>query len=102
MSNTTLQPAVGAQVERGVRPLRWMCQSCAWIGNDAELLTAANPFAPDESIVGCPMCNAVDDIVSACDEPGCDREGSYGWPTEDGDYRRTCFEHSMWRAESAA
>lgn len=27
-----------------------------------------------------------------CDEPGCTKEASCGWPTE-GEYRRTCHDH---------
>jgi len=28
-----------------------------------------------------------------CDEPGCGEEGTCGWPTGDGGYRRTCYDH---------
>jgi hypothetical protein len=79
---------------------RWMCQSCDWIGGGAELLRAPNPFDPEENISGCPKCKAVEDIVSACDEPGCRREGSSGWPDGDGGYRRTCYEHSKWAKQA--
>jgi hypothetical protein len=33
------------------------------------------------------------EILSCCDEPGCYEVTSCGWPTEDGGYRRTCYEH---------
>lgn len=86
------QPA-GVGVDRGVRPLRWLCQSCDWIGNDAELLRAPSPFDPDDTICGCPKCKAVDDIINACDEPGCTREAHCGFPAPGG-YRRTCSKHA--------
>lgn len=89
----TLPPALAGQVEPPVRPLRWLCQSCDWIGDDAELLRAPNPFDPDSIICGCPKCKAVDDIINACDEPGCVRQASCGFPTQNG-YRRTCGRHA--------
>jgi hypothetical protein len=33
------------------------------------------------------------EVLSCCDEPGCYEVTSCGWPTEDGGYRRTCYEH---------
>ena len=33
------------------------------------------------------------EFLSCCDEPGCYEVTSCGWPTEDGGYRRTCYEH---------
>ena len=73
---------------------RWLCQSCDWIGDAAELLWAPSPFDPEQQLCGCPKCKAVDDVVEACDEPGCNRASSCGFPTSLGKYRRTCFEHS--------
>ena len=29
-----------------------------------------------------------------CDEPGCDKQATCGFPTDDEGYRRTCFAHS--------
>jgi hypothetical protein len=31
--------------------------------------------------------------LGRCDEPGCFKRVSSGWPTKDGDYRITCSEH---------
>ena len=73
---------------------RWLCQSCDWAGTDEELLRAPSPF-DGEIIVGCPKCKAVEDIVSACDEPGCDRPSTCGFPVPGG-YRRTCGKHLLW------
>lgn len=78
------------------QPQRWICQSCQWNGGDAELLAAPNPFDTEDKIVGCPHCKAVNEIVSACDEPGCKRESSCGFPTPGG-YRRTCGQHAHMR-----
>lgn len=33
------------------------------------------------------------EVLSCCDEPGCYEVTSCGFPTEDGGYRRTCYEH---------
>ena len=76
----TTQPADAGPVERPVRPLRWLCQSCDWTGSDAELLRAPSPFDAADTIVGCPKCKAVEDIANACDEPGCDQEATCGFP----------------------
>ena len=86
-------PAVLGPVEPSVRALRWLCQSCDWIGDDAQLLRAPIPFDSETTICGCPKCKAVDDIINACDEPGCTREADCGFPTPQG-YRRTCGRHA--------
>ena len=87
--------------EQATTRVRWLCQSCDWCGDDAELLRAASPFEPADTICGCPKCKAVEDIVIACDEPGCDRESTCGWPS-DGGYRRTCGKHMQWRTTPPA
>ena len=33
-------------------------------------------------------------VIDLCDEPGCYEASSCGFPTGDGEYRRTCYEHS--------
>jgi len=33
------------------------------------------------------------EVLSCCDEPGCYEVTSCGFPTEDGGYRHTCYEH---------
>ena len=90
--------AVVAQVERPVRPLRWLCQSCDWTGEDAELLRAPSPFDAADTICACPKCKAIEDIANACDEPGCAREATCGFP-DHGGYRRTCGKHFRLRHE---
>jgi phage FluMu protein Com len=80
-------------LQRGVRPLRFVCDACGWLGNESDLLVAANPFDATASITGCPKCKNIDDLVNACDEPGCQRHASCGFPTQYG-YRRTCGLHA--------
>jgi hypothetical protein len=87
--------AGASPVDQPVRPLRWLCQSCDWTGDDGELLRAPSPFDATDTIVGCPKCKAVEDIVNACDEPGCTREATCGFP-DPGGYRRTCGGHFKW------
>lgn len=74
---------------------RFKCAQCGAICNEGEYLTAPNPFDETDTITGCPTCKCVDVLVTACDEPGCTREASNGWPSEKG-YRHTCYEHSEW------
>lgn len=33
-------------------------------------------------------------VINLCDEPGCYEVVSCGFPTDDGEYRRTCYSHS--------
>ena len=73
--------------------LLWGCKCCDWIGKNDDLLRAPNPFRPEDEIVGCPKCQAVEDFFNVCDEPGCREESSCGFPTPSG-YRRTCSKHS--------
>lgn len=40
------------------------------------------------------------DFAGVCDEPGCFNYASCGWPTSDGGYRRTCYEHSNFNKDS--
>ena len=73
---------------------RWRCNECNEISLEVDLLLAPNPFNPDEdTIVGCPLCLAVDRFGEICDEPGCESGASCGFPTKDGGYRRTCYKH---------
>lgn len=71
---------------------RWRCEECKKIFNESELLQAQNPFDIHQTISGCPNCKAVEDFINICDEPGCDREATCGFPTPSG-YRRTCGDH---------
>jgi hypothetical protein len=72
--------------------LYWRCTECNWRGTEAKLLTAPNPFDPRDTISGCPECKSANELVNACDEPGCKQDASCGWPSPKG-YRRTCNTH---------
>lgn len=75
--------------------MRFKCTDCeVWAGDVAEMLVARNPFDPMDEIRGCPHCKSVEQFVNMCDEAGCSREASCGWPTAEGGYRRTCHEHN--------
>jgi len=66
----------------------------------AALAVAATPPALD---VECPHCVMEHQwpcpTIQRCDEPGCEREATCGWPSRpggtgpNGGYRRTCGEH---------
>lgn len=65
---------------------------CNWIGREVELLKAPNPFDPEETLTGCPLCRGVNTMLDCCDEPECFEYASCGTPTPTG-YRRTCHKH---------
>ena len=78
--------------------VRWRCEECGTVTPEPLLLKAPNPFNPSDVIVGCPRCKSVDQFERLCDEPGCTRNVSCGWPTGDesdswGGYRMTCGKH---------
>ena len=89
-----MEPCI-QEVAKAVKPprvTRWLCGGCYWLGDDAELLHATSPFDPDDTIVACPRCKAVNAVENACDEPGCNQPATCGFP-DPGGYRRTCFRH---------
>ena len=65
---------------------------CGWTGLEKDVLSAPNPFDPEDDLTGCPECKGVNTIVPACDEPGCWEEVTCGAPTPSG-YRQTCGKH---------
>jgi len=81
--------------------MKMKCENwrCGWLGDSNTLLRAPNPFEPDEELTACPQCKGFD-VSAACDEPVCTRAGGCGWPTKDGGYRHTCWEHSDFRGWS--
>ncbi len=72
---------------------RWRCKECDTISHESKLLTADNPFKRDESITGCPSCFSIDSFMDVCDQSGCEKDVSSGWPSPGG-YRRTCHKHN--------
>ena len=78
---------------------RWRCKFCDAVTLEKDLLTAPSPFCDTYELKGCPRCkDCQEGFVAVCDEPGCIREATSGWPTGDdsdawGGYRRTCQTH---------
>jgi hypothetical protein len=64
---------------------------CGWSGPDSEALHAPDPFNKGDELTACPKCRE-QSLVSACDEPGCNKEAGMGTQTPEG-YRWTCYEH---------
>jgi hypothetical protein len=72
---------------------RWRCEVCQTVTQEPDLLTAPNPFDPTETLTGCPNCKQAEArFALLCDEPGCNREASCGFPVEGG-YRHACGTH---------
>jgi ssDNA-binding Zn-finger/Zn-ribbon topoisomerase 1 len=71
---------------------KWQCTECRVISIQSDLLEAKNPFDEEMVISGCPICKTVESFTEICDEPGCTRDASCGFPTLTG-YRRTCGDH---------
>lgn len=73
---------------------KWLCEECAWVGTDGQILRAQNPFCDDatDTMCGCPECREPNCLVRACDETGCRKEAGCGTPTANG-YRWSCYEH---------
>jgi len=72
----------------------FMCNFCNHTMPEAAMLMAPSPFNPDETLYACPNCKQCDEgFRELCDEPGCTKDATCGWPTPDGGYRRTCAEH---------
>ncbi len=71
--------------------MRMVCEECgARIAGT--VLSATNPFDPEDVITGCPNCKSVNRLRTTCDEPECWEPDTMGIGTTKG-YRRTCWEH---------
>jgi hypothetical protein len=82
---------------------RWICTDCRFIGLREEFDIVRDPKVVGNTWTICPKCRSADHITDACDEPGCDREASCGFPVDDErGYRRTCYEHSVFKQEADA
>jgi hypothetical protein len=73
----------------------FICNECGWHGEEpGRIKLYAIPDMGEFNLVVCPSCRYLESsIQKCCDEPGCTRETSQGFPTADGGYRQTCYEH---------
>ena len=86
---------------------RWICTECGFIGKIGEFDIVPDPKVISNSWTVCPKCRTPDHVTDVCDEPGCDREATCGFNTRDPArgpdiYRRTCWEHSVFKEEADA
>jgi DNA-directed RNA polymerase subunit RPC12/RpoP len=77
---------------------RYRCLGCGQEFSSTEFLRAPSPFDPSTELLGCPYCRGIDGFALLCDEPGCRRDATCGFPTREG-YRRTCGAHRQWSEE---
>ena len=72
------------------------CNECGHRMSDAEVLTVHIPHPkPGKDAIPvsqCPECGAVEQFTAVCDESGCRKDVSCGWPSPEG-YRNTCHDH---------
>lgn len=73
---------------------------CGWNGREPETLKAPHPWIEGETLMGCPACKDTDSLYAICDEAGCLKEVSCGWPSENG-CRQTCGSHMRHHSASS-
>ena len=71
---------------------KWKCSECDTVTDEDGILTANNPFVAKDIIQGCPNCFSVNTMKIVCDEYGCEKLATCGYPTDEG-YRNSCGEH---------
>lgn len=75
----------------------WRCDACGHRLSDSEIVTTyvdhPKPGHDRVRLAQCPECGECEQFVNVCDEPGCERDATCGWPTKAADYRRTCYDH---------
>ena len=84
---------VAMKIGSGAAMLKFKCDACAWTGDESATMQAPSPFDPAQILSGCPQCKAAECFTNACDEPGCVRDATCGFPVAGGGYRRTCGLH---------
>ena len=73
--------------------LVWRCDECEAVYLDCDLDRVPDPQQGSTRVwTVCPGCRAAEQFTNLCDEPGCLRQASCGWPSISG-YRRTCGVH---------
>ena len=76
------------------RDLIFRCRECGWRGAESEIIQIVDAELEGNrwNICPNPACRAAEQFENMCDEPGCNREATCGWPSPSG-YRRTCGDH---------
>ncbi len=69
---------------------RFRCTECGAIYLEHDIPQWPGPDGVEFGY--CDKCRSAESFVNICDELGCDREATCGWPSPGG-YRRTCFDH---------
>ena len=71
---------------------------CGWVGLENQLLKSVHPFDAADTLVFCPSCKSLEQLLYVCDEEGCNKTVVCGTPTQNG-YRNTCGKHkpSCWK-----
>ena len=81
------------------RDLLFRCNCCETLVTERAIVSIyvdhPKPGRDRVRVSQCPECGECEQFTNMCDEPGCHAEASSGWPTTNGDYRRTCGVH--WR-----
>lgn len=72
---------------------RWRCE-CGHVCYSDDMLRAPNPFDPEDEVTGCPRCKLIPQWEELCDEAGCLKAATCGFPVSPIGYRRTCAAHS--------
>ena len=74
---------------------RWVCRECDEACVSGEYLSAPSPFAPADTLIGCPHCLDVNTLEAACQSKGCSKIQSSGTPDVSGfRYVWACLDHS--------
>ena len=73
---------------------KFFCDSCGHNLFEKEILQAANPFSPGNTLKSCPGCFEVNTLQPACDIENCWKYACGGYPLKTGEYVLRCHEHS--------
>lgn len=78
---------------------KWRCDECGQVFPSDKIASLfvdhPKPGCDKVEISQCPECGSVNLFTALCDEPGCEREVTSGWPTNSGGYRNTCYNHRI-------
>jgi len=74
--------------------VKYHCPECEKTFLKENMLTAPNPFDPDDEVCGCPWCKSCIQPNLVCDEKGCNELFTMGWLDDETGYRLTCYKHT--------